>query len=161
MLLPLLVTLSVCLCQLSHCRTRREAPEGSYISEKQRLHLRSSRSPRKTRLARGERARGSRAGLQPTGGEAREPGRGELHALDGQCRLILISWGTKGEKLYFATIECCLGESLNPGSLNRPSLIKLFFLCKFALFQSREPFSITKSYKVGLGTWESFPLFRT
>ena len=38
MILPLLVTLSVCLCQLSHCRTRREAPEGSYISENQRLY---------------------------------------------------------------------------------------------------------------------------
>ena len=156
MILPLLVTLPVCLCQLSHCRTLREAPEGSYISEKQRLHLRSSRE-RPGWLAERElvdrelvsnRRRGARARSQ------RAPRVGRT------VSAFLISWG-KGEKLYFATIECCLGESLNPGSSNRPSLIKLFFLCKFALCQSREPFSITKSYKVGLGTWESFPLFRT
>ena len=160
MLLPLLVTLSVCLCQLSHCRTLGEAPEGSYISEKQRLQTPPKLSKPLKDPAGSRRESSWIESWSPTGGEAREPDRRELHALDGQCRLFLISWG-KGEKLYFATIECCLGESLKPELSNRPSLIKRFFLCKFALCQSREPFSITKSYKVGLGTWESFPLFRT
>ena len=158
MLLPLFFTLSVCLCQLSHCRTLREAPEGSYISEKQRLHLRSSRE-RPGWLAKRElvdrelvsnRRRGARARSQ----RAPRVGRTVSAFSDflGQGREIIFSHNVN---------RVLFGESLNPGSSNRPSLIKLFFLCKFALCQSREPFSITKSYKVGLGTWESFPLFRT
>ena len=98
MLLPLFFTLSVCLCQLSHCRTLREAPEGSYISEKQRLrHLRSSRE-RPGWLA--ERESSWIESWSPTGGEAREPDRRELHALDGQCRLFLISWGQRREIIF-------------------------------------------------------------
>ena len=153
-----LVTLSVCLCQLSHCRTLGEAPEGSYISENHRRHLRSSRSPRKTRLAREERARGSRAGLQPADRRSSPVAESSMRWTDSVGFSDFL--GQAG-KSYLATIEVCLGASLKPESSNPPSRIKLFFLCKFAPFQSGDPFSITNSYEIGMGTWESFPLFRT
>ena len=156
MLLPFFFTLSVCLCQLSHCRTLGEAPEGSYISENQRLHLRSSRE-RPGWLAERELVDRELVSNRRRGARARSRRAPRV----GRTVSAFSDFLGQGGKSYLATIECYLGESLNPGSSNRPSLIKLFFLCKFALCQSREPFSITKSYKVGLGTWESFPLFRT
>ena len=114
MLLPLFVTLSVCLCQLSHCRTPREAPEGSYISEKQRLQTPPKLSTKPEKDPAGPRRESSwiESRLQPVEISARA--RSQRAPRVGRTVSAFSDFLGQGGKLYLATIECCLGESLKP-----------------------------------------------